>query len=162
MAVDMHLLLDSITGEARKKEKDDYIDVLAWSWGLSNSGSMHEGGGGGAGKASLQDLSLTKYIDKSSPTLMLKCASGEHIKEATLTVAKAGGKKSIDYLVMKLTKVLITSVSTGGSGGEDRLTENLTLNFEKVEINYQPQKDDGSKDGGTVDMLWDIPAQSDS
>lgn len=161
MAVDIHLVLDKIKGEARKKEKKEAIDVLAWSWGLSNSGSMHHGGGGGAGKANIQDISLTKYIDRSSPTLMLQCAKGEHIATAELTVAKSGGK-SLDYLVIKMEKVLISSVSTGGSGGEDRLTENITLNFEKVEINYQPQKDDGSKDGGTVDMVWSVPEQSDS
>jgi type VI secretion system secreted protein Hcp len=161
MAVDMHLLLDGIKGEAKKEEKTDNIDVLAWSWGLSNSGTMHGGGGGGSGKANIQDISLTKYIDKSSPTLMLKCAQGEHLKKATLSVAKAGGKSSVEYLVITMDKVLISSVSTGGSGGEDRLTENITLNFEKVEVNFQPQKDDGSKDGGTIDMVWDIPKQTD-
>ena len=162
MAVDMHIKIEGIDGESRKKDKEKRIDVLAWSWGLSNSGSMHVGGGGGAGKANVQDLSLTKFIDRASAALMLNCCKGTHLDSAELTVAKAGGTESVDYLVIKLTKVLISSVSTGGSGGEDRLTENVTLNFEKVEVNYQPQRDDGSKDGGTLDLVWDIPGQTDS
>ena len=49
------------------KTHAEEIDVLAWSWGMSQSGSMHMGGGG-AGKVNVQDLSFTKYIDKSTPT----------------------------------------------------------------------------------------------
>jgi len=161
MAVDMHIEIAGVEGEARKAGKEGLIDVLAWSWGLSNSGSMHLGGGGGSGKADIQDISLTKYVDKASATLMLKCAKGEHLDSATLTVAKSGGE-SLDYLVIKLTKVLVSSVSTGGSGGEDRLTENVTLNFEKVEVNYQPQDAKGAADGGTIDMVWDVPGQTDA
>ena len=36
----------------------------------------------------------------------------------TLTVRKAG-KKPLEYLIIKMNKVMVTSVSTGGSGGED-------------------------------------------
>lgn len=162
MAVDMHLKLDGVDGESRKKGKEDRIDILSWSWGVSNSGSMHIGGGGGSGKANVQDLSITKWTDKSSPTLMLRCCQGEHFPKAELTVAKSGGKDSLDYLTIKLEKVLITSVSAGGSGGEDRLTENVSLNFEKVEVIYQPQDAGGKKHGGTIDMVWDVPAQTDA
>jgi type VI secretion system secreted protein Hcp len=54
-------------------------------------------------------------------------------------------------------EVMITSVSTGGSGGEDRLTENVTLNFGKFEYEYVPQKTDGSPDS-PVKFGWDIAA----
>ena len=158
---DMYIKIDGIDGEARDKDHGGEIDVLAWTWGMSQSGTMHSGGGGGAGKVAVQDLNLTKPVDKSSPTLMLKCCKGEHIKEATLTVRKAGGTP-LEYYVIKLEKILISSVSTGGSGGEDSLTENITLNFEKVELKYQPQKDDGSKDGGTVDLIWNVPENTDA
>ncbi|MGZ4959716.1 MAG: type VI secretion system tube protein Hcp, partial [Methylomonas sp.] len=64
MAVDMFLTIDKIKGESRYDKHPNEIDVLAWSWGVSNSGSAHVGGGAGAGKAHVQDLSFTKYIDK--------------------------------------------------------------------------------------------------
>ncbi len=51
------------------KYKDEIDVLVAWSWGAAQSGTTHVGSGGGAGKVSVQDLSITKYIDKSSPTL---------------------------------------------------------------------------------------------
>lgn len=155
MAVDMFLKLDKIDGESRDKTNAKMIDILAWSWGMSNSGSAHMGGGSGAGKANFQDISVTKYIDSSSNALMKACATGAHIATGKLIVRKAGGTP-VDYVVIELEQILVSSISTGGSGGEDRLTENVSLNFAKVKFMYQPQKADGSKDGGTKDFVYDI------
>lgn len=154
MAVDMFLKIDTIKGESVDDKHKGEINVLAWSWGMSNSGSAHLGAGAGSGKVNVQDLSITKYIDKSSTDLMLAACNGKHYKEAMLYVRKAG-EKPLEYLKIKLTDVLITSVSTGGSGGEDRLTENVSLNFAAVKVEYTPQKADGSGDA-TLSMGWDI------
>ena len=157
MAVDMFLdITGEIDGEAQDSVHKDEIDVLAWSWGMSNSGSFHAGGGGGAGKANFQDISVTKWIDKSSAILMVYCANGDHFTKAKLTVRKAG-KKPLEYLVIDMEKVMVTSVSAGGSGGEDRLTENISLNFAKVSIKYKEQKADGSG-GAEKTFEWDIAA----
>ena len=145
MAVDMFLKLDDVKGESVDSKHKDEIDVLAWSWGMSQSGTTHQGGGGGAGKVSVQDLSITKHIDKASPNLQLSCCNGKHFKEALLSVRKAG-EKPLEYLKITMKEVLISSVSTGGSGGEDRLTENVTLNFAEFKTEYTPQKPDGSGD----------------
>ncbi len=160
MAVDMFLAIKGeIDGEAQDDKHKDEIDVLAWSWGLSNSGSFHAGGGGGAGKANFQDISVTKWIDKSSAILMVYCAKGDHFTNAKLTVRKSGAKP-LEYLIIEMEKVLITSISTGGSGGEDKLTENVSLNFAKVEVKYKEQKPDGS--GGAEKIFqWDIAANVD-
>ena len=156
MAMDMFIKIGELKGEARDKTHKEEIDVLAWSWGMSNAGSAHIGGGGGAGKVSVQDLSFTKWIDKSSPELMLACCNGKHFPQAMLIVRKAG-EKPLEYLKIKLTDVLITSVSTGGSGGEDRLTENVTLNFAKVNVDYEEQTATGTG-GAKPKMQWDIAA----
>ncbi len=156
MAVDMFIKIGDLEGESADKSHGKEIDVLAWSWGMSQSGNMHQGGGGGAGKVSIQDISITKWIDKSSPNLMMACSNGKHFPEAKLTVRKAGGESPIEYLIITLKEVLVSSVSTGGSGGEDRLTENVSLNFAQVLVDYQPQKADGAKDGGPVKYGWNI------
>jgi len=155
MAVDQFIKIGDIKGESQDKTHGGEIDVLAWSWGMSQTGDMHGGGGGGAGKVSVQDVSLTKYVDKSSPVLMQACSDGSQYKEAALVVRKAG-KTPLEYLVITMNDVIVTSVSTGGSGGEDRLTENVTLNFRTVKVDYQEQKADGSKQGGPVKYGWDI------
>jgi type VI secretion system secreted protein Hcp len=155
MAVDMFLDLEGeIKGESIDSKHKDEIDVLAWSWGMSQTGSFHVGGGGGAGKANFQDLSLTKWVDVSSPNLMLYCANGDHFKSAKLTVRKAG-KTPLEYMIITMKNVLVTSVSTGGSGGEDKLTENVTLNFAEVYYDYKKQKEDGSGEAA-VSFKWKI------
>ena len=159
MAVDMFLDIEGeIAGESQDKVHKDEIDVLAWSWGCSQSGTFHVGGGGGAGKANFQDISVTKWIDKSSPDLMLYCSNGDHFPSAKLTVRKAG-KEPLEYLVIHMKKVLVTSVSTGGSGGEDRLTENVTLNFAQVMVNYVEQTPEGTE-GAKPEFKWDIAANA--
>ena len=157
MAMDMFLKIGDLKGESVDSIHKGEIDVLAWSWGLSQSGTTHGGAGGGAGKVNVQDLSFTKYIDKSSPSLVTACCTGRHFPDATLTIRKSG-PKGLEYLTIKLDEVLVTSVSTGGSGGEDRLTENVTLNFAKFTLSYQPQAKDGSKDGPAIEAKWDINA----
>ncbi|MFT6675189.1 MAG: type VI secretion system secreted protein Hcp [Sulfitobacter sp.] len=144
MAVDMFLdITGEIEGESQDAKHKDEIDILAWSWGMSQSGSFHVGGGGGSGKANFQDISVTKWVDKSSAILMVYCANGDHFSDAKLTVRKAG-KKPLEYIIISMKDVLITSVSTGGSGGEDKLTENVSLNFRSCKVEYVPQKKDGS------------------
>jgi len=154
MAFDCLLKIDGVDGESKIDGHEDEIDVLAWSWGMAQSGTTHTGGGGGAGKVSVQDISLTKYIDKATPELMRACCNGDHFDEAILIVRKAG-KDPIDYLKITMNQVIVTSVSTGGSGGEDRLTENVSLNFAKMETAYTPQKEDGTGDA-EITMNWNI------
>jgi type VI secretion system secreted protein Hcp len=159
MALDQFLNIEGeIKGESQDKEHKGEIDVLAWSWGMSNAGSFHVGGGGGSGKANFQDLSVTKWLDVSSPTLELYCANGDHFSTAVLTVRKAG-KKPLEYMIITMNDVLVTSVSTGGSGGEDRLTENVTFNFKTVEVKYTEQKSTGDK-GDVKEFKWDIAANA--
>jgi type VI secretion system secreted protein Hcp len=154
MAVDMFIKIGDVKGEAQDKNHMDEIDVLAWSWGMSQSGTTHMGSGGGAGKVNVQDLSFTKYIDKSSPDLMLACCNGKHYPEAVLIVRKAG-ENPLEYVKIKMEDLIISSLSTGGSGGEDRLTENVTLNFAKVTVDYKEQTKTGAA-GAAPTMSWNI------
>lgn len=158
MAVDMFIKIGDIKGEAADKAHGEEIDVLSWSWGMSNSGSAQIGGGSGSGKVNVQGLSFTKYIDKSTPKLMLACCNGKHYDEALLTVRKAG-EKPVEYVKVKLTDVLITAVTTGGSGGEDRLTENVTLDFAEFKLDYTPQDSKGAA-GTAIPVSWDIAANA--
>ena len=157
MALDMFINMGAtIKGESRDKVQGPLgdVDVLAWSWGMSQSGSTHMGGGGGAGKANFQDMSFTKYVDSASNALMTALAKGSHIPEVKLMVRKAGeGQQKYIHITMK--EVIVTSVSTGGSGGEDRLTENVTLNFAEVKFDYTPQDSVGTVAGDKT-FAWNI------
>ncbi|OFX21931.1 MAG: Hcp1 family type VI secretion system effector [Anaeromyxobacter sp. RBG_16_69_14] len=154
MAVDMFLKVDSIKGDSVDDKHKGEIDVLSWSWGVTQSGTTHSGSGGGAGKANVHDVTITKFLDRSTPILLKHCLSGIHIKEAALTVRKAGGKP-LEYVKIKMTEAIVSSINTGGSGSDDRLTETLGLNFANVEFEYVPQKPDGSGDAA-IPITWNI------
>jgi len=160
MAVDMFLKIDGVKGEAQDAKFKEEIDVLAWSWGASNAGTTHMGKGSGAGKANFQDLSITKYVDSASARLLQACTTGEHFATANLVVRKAG-KAPLEYIKLDMKDVIVTSITTGGSGGEDRLTENVTLNFGAFHSQYTPQKEDGSGDS-VKEFKFDIAANEEA
>lgn len=155
MASDMFLDLgDTIKGESKDAAYEGKIDILGWSWGMSQTGSSHLGGGAGSGKVDIQDISVTKYVDTASANLMLYCAKGNHFEEGKLVCRKAGGEQ-LEYLVINMKKIMVTNFSTGGSAGEDRLTETVVLNFAEVSVEYCEQMEDGSG-AAAVAFGWNI------
>lgn len=156
MAIDMFLKLDGIKGESADHKHKDSIDLLSWSWGGHQTGSTHVGSGSGSGKVSFQDLSIHKYIDCGTSPLWKHLADGKHIPKGELIIRKAGGD-ALEYFVLKLENIIISSASTGGSHGDERLTENISLNFGKFKLIYKKQNADGSA-GAPVETGWDIPA----
>ena len=104
----------------------------------------------------MQDLSLTKWVDSASTALITAACKGTHIAEAKLTVRKAGDTP-LEYIKITLNDVIVSSVQTGGSGGEDRLVENVVLNFAKFKVEYTTQSTKGGS-AGTSTATWDIPA----
>jgi type VI secretion system secreted protein Hcp len=154
MASDIFAKIGDIKGESTDSKHKGEIDILSFSWGVTNSGTIG-GGGGGAGKATFQDLSFTHSIDKASPLLLKACATGEHIKEATITQRKAG-KGQQEYLIIKMNDIIITGVSLSSSEGGGS-SENISMAFAKVDLEYKPQRPDGSLDAG-IHFKYDIKA----
>ena len=155
MASDIFAKIGDIKGESPDDKHKDEIEVLSFSWGVANPanvGGSGSGGGGGAGKATFHDLSFTHNIDKASPRLLQACATGSHLKEATITHRKAG-KALQEFLIIKMNDVIVTSVSLSDSGVGS--SENVSLAFAKVDLEYKPQKADGSLDAG-IHFKFDI------
>ena len=156
MASDIFAKIGTIQGESTDVKHKNEIDVLAWSWGVTQSGSMSYGGGVGSGKATFNDLNFTHHVDKATPLLLKACATGTHIPDATITVRKAG-EGQLEYLIIKMTDVLITSVAMSMAEGVPSGIEDVALQFAKVDFEYKPQKADGSLDVG-VHFKYDIKA----
>jgi type VI secretion system secreted protein Hcp len=151
MASDIFAKIGDIKGESLDSKHKDEIEVLSFSWGVASTGNIG-GGGGGAGKATFQDLSFHHNIDKASPSLLRACATGEHLKEATITRRKAG-KGQQEYLIIKMNDIIITGVSLNDS--DDASTETVSMAFAKVDLEYKPRKADGSLDAG-IHFKYDI------
>ena len=157
MASDIFAKIGDIKGESNDDKHKDEIDVLSFSWGVTQTGTMAHGSGGGECKAQFNDFNFTSNVSKASPLLFLSCATGEHIKEATITVRKAG-KGQQEYLILKMTDVLISSYQTGGSGQSESVpNDQVSMAFAKIEFTYKPQKADGSLDAG-ITTGWDLKA----
>jgi type VI secretion system secreted protein Hcp len=154
VAADIFAKIGDIKGESLDAKHKDQVEVLSWSWGVSNTGSKGAGSGAGAGKASFNDFNFTHNVDKASPVLLKACATGQHIKEATITVRKAG-KGQQEFLIIKMSDVIITGVTPSGSGDGAALAEHVALQFAKVDLEYKPQKADGSLDAG-IHFKYDI------
>jgi type VI secretion system secreted protein Hcp len=155
-AVDMFLKLEGIKGESQDHKHKDEIHIESFSWGVNQTGTHGAGGGGGAGKVQVHDISITKFVDQASPQLVLYCCNGKHIKEGLITVRKAG-ENPLEYLKIKLTDVLISGVQEAGHG-DLQLSENVTINFAKINFEYQQQDSTGKAAGGPNPIGWDVKA----
>ena len=155
MASDFLLEIDGIKGESKDKVHKDTIEVDSFSWGISNAGSHASNAGGGAGKASFQDIHFTSQVGKASTLLALSCASGKHIKKAVLYVRKQGETQQ-DYYTLTLEDLLVSSYQSGdAAGGASIPTDQFSLNYAKIKYEYKPQKADGSLDAALT-MSYDI------
>jgi len=146
-AVDMFLKITDIKGESTDKAHPNEIDVLSWSWGTSTGTARTAKGVLPA--ACIQDLHVTKYVDAASPQLILNGVTGAVATEAVLTMRKAG-ETPLEFLKLTMSNVSVVAYQTGGSGGEDRLTESVSLRFESLRGEYRRQKADGTPDAPIV------------
>ena len=153
-AVDYFLKIEGIPGESESPTHPNEIDVLSWSWGASQACSLSGGGGGTSCVSSFSDVSFLKPLDKSSPHIFLAVATGQHLSKATLFGTTATEKDTVDFLMITMTDVIVTSYQIGGSG-EDRPTDSISLNYAKIEFEYKPQNKDGSF-GSSIKTGWDL------
>ena len=158
MAMSMYVQMGDIKGESVESNHKDWIDVLSWTWGMTQTGSGHTGTGNSTAKVSVRDVSFTKYVDKATPNLIKQCCSGKAIGAVTLASNKSQGW---DYLVLEMKEVLISSVTSGGTGQDERLIETVTLNFKSFTVKYTPQTDKGDK-GAEIPAKWNIAANSEA
>ena len=146
MAVDVFLKIKGVPGESADSKHKAEIDVLSYSWGITQTGTMAYGGGGGAGKANFGDFHFMMRMNKATPKLMQACANGSHIDEAILTCRKAGDKQQ-EYMQYKFYDLLISSYQTSASSEEP--TESISFNFAKMEMEYKEQDAKGNLGGAT-------------
>jgi type VI secretion system secreted protein Hcp len=156
-AVDYFLKIDGIQGESLDAKHKGEIALESFSWGETAAGSLVAGGGGGAGKVHVEDLHVVMKLSKASPLLFLACATGQHLKQAILTARKAG-KAQLEFLVYKFSDVLVSGYHTSGSSSGDVVPmDQVAFNFARIEVEYRPQKADGSLDL-PVKAGWDVKA----
>jgi len=136
----------AVKGESADSVYPGQINVLGWSWGMSSSAAI--GGGGGAAKKALSELRIRKLADTASTALMAVMRNGEVIKKAVLTVRKSGGNP-IDYFIVKVEQGRITSYDVESQGGP-LVSEQFSIAFERIEIQYFEQDQNGARKAGST------------
>lgn len=119
------LKLDGVEGESKSPRHFGEIDLSGFTWGGNHPGGV----GGGRGKASINDLTVLKQEDKTTPILWVACHSGQNFREGILTVEKISESGSLlRSVIIKLKSILIDSVIANGD------VETVALNFESKEL----------------------------
>jgi type VI secretion system secreted protein Hcp len=156
MASDIFLKIDGIKGEATDVNHQNEIEVVSWSWGVSEVFISSGGGGIVGGKPKVDHFVIGKQLDKASPKLLRACLTAKHINEVVLTQRRAGAGKP-NFLTITLKDVLISSLNDIDTGVAPRPTESVVFVFGKVIYEYVPQKPNGQPDT-PVTVKWDVKA----
>ena len=161
MAFDCFLKIDGVDGESSDDKHTDWIELLSFSHGVSqtSSGAASSGGGRSAERCDHQDFSVVKTLDKASPKLALYCCNGTHTKEVKMELCRAGGDKQ-KYMEYKMSDVIVTSARPGGSAGagEALPLEEVSFNYGKIEWVYTETDHKTGKPKGDVKAHWDLTA----
>ncbi len=152
MASDYLLELDGIKGESKDRAHPGAIEIASFSWGAFNAGASAVGGGAGVGKVVFQDFHFIKLTDTTSPLLFLACASGQHIKKATLFVRKAGTEQ-LEFYTIQMSDVVVESFQS--SGADQLPNDNLSFVFAGIQLSVATVNADGVA-GTPVTAGWNL------
>ncbi len=141
MAVDYFLQLTSINGESVDQNFPNQISVLSFSWGGTQTTSVAGTGGSGAGKVSLNEFSITKYYDSSSPEIFKSMVVGTHITTGTLSAVKSGASGQA-FLKITLGELFVTSQQISAS--TEIPTETVSFSYNTIKVDYSKQNEQGN------------------
>jgi len=105
------------------------IPALSWSFGVSNPTQVSTGGGAGAGRAHLTDLSVSRRADGCSPLLFAASVTGKIFK--SVTIVQQDIQKD-DTFTVTLDDVIISSFQLGGDHSGEVPSEQIGFSYEKI------------------------------
>lgn len=159
MAFDAFLKISTIPGESTDDQHQQWIEILSFNHGLSqtSTGSVSTGGARTAGRVDHADFSVVKALDAASTPLYLACCRGDHIPSIQLQLHRATGNKE-KYYEVTMTDVLVSGIRPGGSaqGGESLPVEEVSFNYAKIEWNYIQLDHNTGAVAGNFAKWWDL------
>ena len=152
----LFIKFDGIEGEANDKDHKSWTDVLSFSWGMHKAGAGATGQTRRRGVATVEDVSLMKEFDKSSPKLAEAVLSGKIFPKVEIHNTATYGDARATYLKYELKNVMVSSYQTSGATSGDAVpTDSFSLNFEEVKQTYVQYDAKGSKKGN-VEFTWKV------
>ena len=150
MSTNMFLLFEDakmdaamLKGEADDENHAGWIEIVSWNHSFEQPATgFRTSTGSTVEKCKHENMSVTKYIDATSPGL-LKCVwGGKQLDKATIrcyrSSAPDGLSAPIQYLEVLMEEVVVSTY--GISGGEgDMPQEELGLSYGTVKYTYKPK-----------------------
>jgi type VI secretion system secreted protein Hcp len=138
--------------------KSGWIEISDWSWDIEADTSFLKGAGASVGKPTPGTMSISKYYDRASPTIMSKIVQGKHFGKVHVVMLKQTGEadgKGEPYFGVTATEVFMTKVSS--KGGEDgSVTQDIEMVFKTIAVAYKPQQLAGGALDIQTNFIWDI------
>jgi type VI secretion system secreted protein Hcp len=132
-----------VKGESQTPDHVDEIEVRSWRWGVASSSAI--GHTVATSRRSYTALTVVKSIDIASTPLMAALATNDEVTEARLSVRRSGGDQEVYYsIVLKNARVAGVDQEVDNEGFP---SETITLMFQKIEVEYRPQKTTGLRGG---------------
>ena len=162
MAFDAHMYSvshkDKIPGETLDSEysKKAAWEVLNFELGAENNINIgSQTGGGGAGKATFKEMSITKKTDTASTQLFYHLVTGTHFDDMFLELRRSGGETvAKPFLKFEFALVMVQDISWSGADGDDVCEETILFQFGAVKMQYIAQDAQGKMSGQTKEAIW--------
>jgi len=152
----LFIKFDGVDGEAKDKDHKSWSDLLSMSWGVHKAGGGATGQTRRRGVATVEDINITKELDKSSPKLTEAVLTGKVFPKVEIHDSATYGDNRATFLKYELKNVAVTSHSISAAGGGDAVPhECMSLNFEEVKHTYVEYDEKGTKKGN-VEMVWKV------
>ena len=152
MAYDGFVQIGGIPGESTDDAHKDWVEIISYGHKIEQPGgsSASRVGGRTGARVDIDDFTIMKVLDKSTPTLALYCCNGSHIPKVVLELCEAGGEKHL-YMKYTLEDVIVSSVKPGGSAAEQlaRPVEEISFKFGKIQWEYIPMDHTGKTQAAT-------------
>lgn len=152
-----YMKLPDIAGESRRDGHEEEIDIMSIDWNMAQASNMQIGSGRTSSRATVNPIGITKIYDASSPYLALACMQGKSFDEVVISFRQDSGDAHLDYLIITLTNVVISSYSLNGTAMGEEINDAISLSFETVNVKYTVQADDHSS-GDEHEIEYDVSA----
>lgn len=162
-ADDIFLSLQGIKGESTDVRHLAAIELLSYTQSLTGPPARVTAGGiTSTGSATCGPVTITKYVDQSSPDLILHAAYGRHIPRAVITFRRPG-QQPIEYYRVTLEDAVITEVEQSNSRvnfpspAPPRAIEKVSMIGGRFRFEYTGQQPSGGA-GAQPRAGWDCVA----
>jgi len=152
-----YIKFDGVDGEAQDKDHKGWSDIISFSQPMHQPGRASTGATRRRGDVVLEDIAITKELDKASPKLAESMCKGKVFPkvEIQLTASYTDAGRTT-YYAYELKNVLVTRYMIGGSGQSEEVpTEEFGLNFEEIKVTYT-ECDNTGKKKGNVEYSWKV------